>query len=204
MQGSIYILCDAAGGEEMNRKKKKTSDWTAFVVVELAHDNNYYLLDIVRDRLNPTERVEMLFTLHRKWNSISGKAPKVGYEKYGIMTETHYIKVRQSEEDYRFPIVELGGQMMKEERIRRIIPDMQRGRWYFPHELIYIDGEGRRFDLIKELLEGEFATFPRARFDDMSDALARIKDSELGAVFPQIEVKPLYKQQQEPDNWLNW
>lgn len=201
--GNIYILVDPAGGEEMNKKKKKTSDWTAFMVVELAYDNNYYLLDIVRDRLNPTERVETLFMLHRKWNQLSGKPPKVGYEKYGMMTDTHYIKIRQSEENYRFALQELGGSMMKEERIRRIIPDMQRGRWWFPHELMYIDGEGRKFDLIKELLEGEMPTFPKARFDDMIDALSRIKDPEMGAVFPQI-IKKSYAVEPQKDTWMSW
>jgi phage terminase large subunit-like protein len=200
--GNVYILADAAGGDELNKKKKKTSDWTAFMVVELAADNNYYLLDCVRDRLNPTERVETLFMLHRKWNKITGKPPKVGYEKYGMMTDTHYTKVRQNEENYRFPLIELGGGMMKEERIRQLIPDMQRGRWYFPESLPYIDGEGRRFDLVKELLDGELPTFPKARFDDMVDALSRIKSPELNAVFPQLKIKKFVASQ--PESWENW
>lgn len=63
---NLVILVDAAGGDEVNKKKKKTSDWTVMAVVGLASDNNYYLLDMVRDRLNPTERIDTLFVLHRK------------------------------------------------------------------------------------------------------------------------------------------
>lgn len=201
---NLYILVDAAGGDEVNKKKKKTSDFTAMMVVGLGTDNNYYLLDIVRDRLNPTERVEMLFILHRKWNTLCGKPPKVGYEKYGLMTDTHYIRKHMDNENYRFPLVELGGKMMKEERIRRLIPDMQRGRWYFPAELKYIDNEGRVFDLVSEIIKSEMPTFPRARFDDGLDALSRIKDEDLQAVFPSPKVKkPLYEDKQS-DSWVNW
>ena len=184
---NVVILVDPAGGEELNRKKKKTSDWTAMMVVGLAPDNNYYLLDIVRDRLNPTERVDTLFMLHRKWNDLGGKPPKVGYEKYGMMTDTHYIKDKMGQEGYRFSLIELGGRMAKEERIRRLIPDMQTGRWWFPANLMYTDGEGRTFDLVKELIYSEMPSFPRARHDDMIDALSRIYEEDLMLSFPRLK-----------------
>jgi predicted phage terminase large subunit-like protein len=186
---NIAILCDPSGGEEINKKKRKTSDWTAFMVVGMAPDHNYYLLDIIRDRLNPTERIDMLFTLHRKWVALSGKVPKVGYEKYGMMTDTHYIKDKQKKEGYMFPLIELGGKMMKEERIRRLIPDMQQERWYFPANLIYVDNDGRRFDLVSELVNSEMATFPKGRFDDMLDGLSRIYDPEMSMIFPRLQPK---------------
>ncbi len=186
--GNVFILCDPAGGDEFNKKKKKTSDYSTLMVIELAQDNNYYLIDAVRDRLNPTERVNTLFALHRKWNNKTKRPPKVGYEKYGIMTDTHYIGVKQQEDNYRFPVIELGGKMMKEERIRRILPDIDRGRWWFPETLVRRDCEGRSFDLIRELVDGEMLSFPKARFDDMLDAITRIYDEELGAAFPQIGI----------------
>ena len=204
---NIYILVDAAGGDEINKKKKKTSDWTAMMVVGLAPDNNYYLLDVVRDRLNPTERINKLFELHRKWNELSGKPPKVGYEKYGLMTDTHYIKLKQKEDCYRFPMVELGGRTSKEERIRAMIPDFELGRWYFPASLMYTDSDGRTMDLIQELVKSEMSSFPKARFDDMLDGLARSKDEKLGAVFPRLkktEASREYEKRARDDNGKNW
>lgn len=183
---NIYILCDAAGGEDTQKKKRKKSDFTAFMVIGLAPDNNYYLLDIVRERMNPTERINKLFELHRTWNGLSGKPPKVGYEKYGLMTDTHYIRSRQKETGYRFTLVELGGAMNKEERIRRMIPDLQNGRWWFPDSLMYTDMEGRTLDLVNELVKSEMGTFPRARYDDMLDAMTRIYDTDIQAVFPKV------------------
>lgn len=188
---NVYILCDAAAGEEDNKKKKKTSDYTTFIVVGLHNDNNYYLLDAVRDRLNPTERIEMLFRLHRDWNGLTGKPPKVGYEEFGLMTDIHYIKKHQKETSYRFPLIKLGNpggkKISKENRIRRMLPDLQNGRWWFPDSIMYTDFEGRTIDLVREIIKSEMATFPRARYDDMLDALTRIYDDEMQAVFPKIK-----------------
>lgn len=188
---NIYILCDAAAGEEDNKKKKKTSDFTSFMVVGLHTDNNYYLLDAVRDRMNPTERIEKLFELHRTWNGLTGKPPKVGYEKFGLMTDTHYIREVQKQTGYRFPLIELGNpggkQISKENRIRRMIPDLQSGRWWFPDSIMYTDYEGRTVDLVREIIKSEMSTFPRAKYDDMLDALTRIYDTEMQAVFPRIK-----------------
>lgn len=186
---NMVILCDPSGGELLNKKKKKKSDWTAFMVVGLGPDNNYYLLDAVRDRLNPTDRVDTLFTLHRKWNALCGKSPKVGYEEYGYASDIHYVDKKKKLEGYHFPLIKLGGGMIKEERIRQLIPDLQQGRWYFPANLIYVDVEGRRFDLISELINSEMATFPRGRFDDMLDALSRIYEPDLSMVFPKLQPK---------------
>jgi predicted phage terminase large subunit-like protein len=180
---NIAILVDPAGGEETQKKKKKISDWTVMAVIGLAPDNNYYLLDMVRDRLNPTERVDTLFVLHRKWNELGGKPPKVGYEKYGMMTDTHYIREKNKTDAYNFPLIELGGRISKEERIRQHIPKMQNGLWYLPPTLHYIDCESRKFDLISEL-KSEMASFPRARWDDILDAMARIYEPELFMTFP--------------------
>jgi len=206
---NIYITVDPSGGEDVNRKRKKLSDWTAMMVIGLAPDNNYYLLDIVRDRLNPTERVDTLFMLHRKWNELGGKPPKVGYEKYGMMTDTHYIKAKQAADGYRFPIVELGGTMAKEERIRRLIPDMQNGRWWLPTSLHYCDGEGRTFDLVRELVSSEMPTFPRARFDDMLDALSRIYDDTIAPIWPSKKPTMASKAMRRTadsgaDNWMSF
>jgi len=201
---NIVILVDPSGGEEVNKKKKKLSDWTAMMVVGLAPDNNYYLLYAVRDRLNPTDRINTLFMLHRKWNSLSSKPPKVGYEKYGMMTDTHYITEKKKQDAYNFPVIELGGSMAKEERIRRLIPDMQNSRWYFPDTLLYVDGEGRKFDLVQEIIKSEMATFPRARFDDMTDALSRVYEEDLSMVFPKPKlgmVDKALRARPQPQGW---
>lgn len=197
---NIAILVDPSGGEETNKKRRKLSDFTAMVVIGWANDNNFYVLDIIRDRLNPTERIDTLFMLHRKWNELSGKSAKVGWEKYGMMSDSHYIKQKKMTDTYNFPLIELGGSMSKEDRIRRIIPDAQMGRWYLPHTLPYVDQEGRKFDLVQELLESEVKSFPKSRFDDVLDIITRAYDADLSMVFPKPKVGMVAKATQSRYN----
>lgn len=192
---NIAILVDQAGGEELNKKKKKLSDWTAILVIGLAPDNNYYLLDAVRDRINPTERINTIFMMHRKWNELTGKPPKVGCEQIGLMTDTHYLNEKKKQDAYNFPVVPLGAgqRISKEERIRKLIPIMEGGRFYVPPTLIYVDGEGRKWDIVKEFLEVELKTFPKSRYDDIVDCASRILDTELAMTFPKPKVGTVAK-----------
>jgi predicted phage terminase large subunit-like protein len=205
-----WILCDPAGvGDVPGAKKRKKSDWTAFMVVALGADNNYYLMDIVRDKFNPTERVDALMELHRLWSSRFLRPVKVGYEEYGIQTDLHYIRKKQDDESYRFPLISLGGSMSKPDRIARLIPDMEGGRWYFPHKIMYTDSRGLVFDLVKETIDGEMMTFPVAKHDDCIDALSRIYDEELEARFPKLtrreigSTDELVNEMRGQEHWLS-
>lgn len=170
-----YIIVDPAG------KKKKTNDFSVFLVVGLGSDNNYYLLDGIRDRLNLTQRASKLFELHRKWN------PKaVGYEQYGMQADIEHIKYIQEQENYRFNIIELGGSMAKEDRIRRLVPIYEQGRFYLPEYLWFYDHESKRIDFVNTFIQNEFVSFPVCTHDDMLDCMARITDENLGATFPKI------------------
>ena len=95
---NLYLLVDSAN------EKKKTSDYTVMVVIGLGPDNNYYLLDGIRDRLNLTERTEKLFEFHRKWPQIKNH---VGWEKYGKDSDIQHIQYVMEEKNYRFGIIEL-------------------------------------------------------------------------------------------------
>lgn len=207
---NICILVDQAGGEELNRKKRKLSDWTVIQVWGLASDNNYYLLDMIRDRLNPTDRIENIFMMVRKWNSLTGKPPRVGCEQIGLMTDTHYLKEKQRQDAYHFPVIPLGAgqKISKEERIRKLIPIMQQRRMYVPESLIYVDSEGRRWDLIREFVDVELATFPKSRYDDVIDCASRILDTELAMNFPALKIGTVAKARraasQQPDSWESY
>ena len=165
---NVYILVDAASS------KKKNSDLTAMVVLGIGADGNKYLLDGVRDRLKLSERAAKLFELHRKW-----RPRYVGYEQYGQMADVEHMVSVMENENYRFNITPLGGRMRKEERIRRMLPDLENGGWWFPKELWYKTVDGKVVDLIDTLIEIEMLPFPVARNDDFLDALSRIYDAEI-------------------------
>jgi len=171
---NIYIVVDPASA------KKSGSDATAMWVVGLNIDNNYYVLDGVHDRLNLTERARALFDLHRKWRPLA-----VGYERYGMQADVEHMRFIMEQENYRFNIIELGGSMPKNDRIRRLVPLFEQGRVYFPVRIMKKRCDNTAHDLTDEFYRQEYLAFPVSRHDDMLDCLARILDPELGARFPQ-------------------
>lgn len=168
-----YILCDPAG------EKNKGSDYTSFWVVGLGHDENYYVVDIIRDKLNLTERADTLFRLHRKY-----KPMQVRYEKYGMMADIEHFKDRMSRENYRFQITEVAGATPKRDRIRRLVPLFERQRMYFPESLFVTDHRNMAVDLIHAFREQELAAFPVGVHDDMIDSLSRIAEPDLPLTWP--------------------
>lgn len=170
-----YILVDPASA------KKKQSDYTAMFVLGLGMDENYYVLDFLRDRLNLTERADALFHLHKRW-----KPKRVGYEHYGMQADIEHIKDRQARDNYRFDIVELGGSMPKNDRIRRLIPLFEQGRMYFPETVFRTDYEGKMIELVQTFLEEEYKAFPVGLHDDMLDCLARGLDPDMQITWPKL------------------
>ena len=170
---NIYILVDPASS------KKQYSDYTSMWVVGLNHDGSYYVMDGVHDRMNLAERSRALFDLHRKWMPVS-----VGYERYGMQADIEHLQFLMERENYRFHIVELGGQMPKADRIRRLVPVFEQGRMWFPLRLMKMRLDNTVYDLTDEFYRQEYITFPVAVHDDMLDCLSRIVDPELGATFP--------------------
>lgn len=175
---NVYLLVDAANS------KRKDSDYTVIWAVGLNADQNVYVLDIVRDRLNLTERTEKLIDLHRKWKPL-----QVRYESYGMQADIEHIKHVQKAENYRFNIESVGGQTPKNDRIRRLLPWFEGGRVYLPQTLVYRDYEGVRRDLVLSFIEDEYAAFPVSIHDDMLDSLARLVEPDIPLSWPRSEVE---------------
>ncbi len=168
------LLVDPSSGKRSDR-----GDYTSAWVVGLAADNNAYLLDAVRDRLNLTGRTAMVFELHRKWKPLQTR-----YEQYGLQADIEAIEAEQERQQYRFKITAVGGGVKKEDRIRRLIPWFENGRLFAPESLPYQDITGKQMDLLDVFIREEFAAFPVGRHDDMLDSLARLDEPGLPLPFP--------------------
>lgn len=162
-----YLIVDPANA------KRKQNDHTSFWVIGLGQDENYYALDIVRDRLNLSERTRLLFDLHRKWKPLGA-----GYEHYGMQADIQHITEVMERENYRFTITELGGAMPKVDRIRRLIPLFEQGRIWLPQTCFKTNYERKTEDLVSVFIEEEYKPFPVMRHDDMIDNLARLEDEK--------------------------
>ena len=172
---NFYIFCDPA-----NEKSKK-SDYTVFMLIGAGADKNYYIISMVRDRLNLIERANVLFQWHRDYR------PKgVFYEKYGMQSDIQHYQSRMNDENYRFKIQEVGGPMPKPERIKKLIPLFEQGRIFLPETCIRTNYEKRQEDLVKIFVSDEYRAFPFCAHDDMLDCLARIKDEKVNLAFPDL------------------
>ncbi|MGE5509627.1 MAG: hypothetical protein ACM31O_00065 [Bacteroidota bacterium] len=171
-----YLLVDPANS------KKASADYTAIWVVGLGPDENFYVLDIVRDRLNLTERTARVIALHRKWKPIETR-----YEEYGLQADIEHIQGEMDRLKYRFKITKVGGRVRKEERIKRLIPLFEANRIILPHSLHITTADGETKDMVHEFVEQEYMAFPVPVHDDMLDDLARIAEPELTLQWPAKE-----------------
>lgn len=179
---NVYLIVDPANS------KRKRSDWTVIGAIGLGPDNNYTLLDVIRDRLSLNERAEAVFSMHEKWQPLA-----VGYEEYGLQADIQFIEHLQEQRNYRFKITPLGGSMSKQDRIKRLMPLFEQGRFILPHAKYRTIHDKTTVNLIEAFVEEEYAAFPVATHDDMLDMLARIEDPELGVKWPMSDAAKLAK-----------
>ncbi len=169
-----YIICDPASS------KKDYADYTAMWCIGVGPDKNYYILDVVRDRLNLTERCNLLMTWHQAYKPIG-----VGYEKYGLQSDIEHYEYVMNQRNYRFGITELGGKTAKPERIKKLVPIFEAGRIFLPETKVKVNYENVQEDLIALFIKNEYKAFPYPYHDDMLDCMARMLDPELMVTFPQ-------------------
>jgi predicted phage terminase large subunit-like protein len=175
---NVYIVVDPANS------KRRGSDYTSAWVIALGRDLNYYVIDMVRDRLSLNQRCKLVMDWHRKYKPM--RSGGVRYEKYGMMADIDALKQMMDSENYRFEITEVGGQTPKTERIGRLMSPFENKRFYFPTHLRYTGYDGKTRDLVQVFIEEEYRAFPVSVHDDMLDSLARICEPDIPLVWPKL------------------
>jgi len=170
---NLYITVDPASA------KKRSSDYTVMCVCGVDSLRNFWLVDMIRDKLDLGERWEKLRDLVVKYS-----IDCVGYERYGMSADIEYHNMKMEEEGIFFSLIELGGNVSKYDRIKRLQPLFQKGKFLLPRTLPYTDTRGITHDLIHEFIEEEYKAFPYSKHDDCMDAMARITDGAMGVIFP--------------------
>jgi predicted phage terminase large subunit-like protein len=185
---NVYLVFDPAGS------KNKGSDYTAGWAVGLGPDGNMYVLDMVRDRLNLTQRAALLMRWHRKWKP--QRQDGVRYEKYGLQSDIEHFETVMRSSNYRFDLTEVAGLISKNERIKRLIPYFEQCKVFLPRTLYYTNYEGKTHDLVQSFIQEEYKPFPVSLHDDMFDALARMLEPDYPLIWPEIHDFPM---QLEPE-----
>ena len=166
-----YIFVDPASS------KAKSRDYTAIIVIGMAHDENYYIIDAIRKRnMTLTDKALTLMSLVRTYRPTYNN---VYYEEYSMQADIGFIQKIMEDEQFRFTITPLGGKVKKEERIRSLIPLFEQGRVYIPDKMMRANEEGVLEDLTQVFIRQEYLPFPYSTNDDLLDALSRITDQKV-------------------------
>ncbi|MBB5143944.1 hypothetical protein [Desulfovibrio intestinalis] len=168
------ILVDPASS------KKKSSDYTVMAVVGWNADGCLYLIHGLRARLNLTERTKRLFDLVRQYKPVC-----TYYEKYGMQSDIEHIEDVMKRDNFHFNIKEVGGSTAKVDRIRRLIPWFEQGRFYLPIVSNFVDEDGVVRNFTPIFVEEEYDSFPVCAHDDMFDCIARAADPQVDMEFPE-------------------
>jgi hypothetical protein len=197
---NVAILVDPASS------KKKGSSLTAMPVVGIDASHNKYFLDGMCHKMSLTDKWNNLKRLHQKWIRQPGvQVVHVAYEKYGMQADIEHMEQMMEIERYWFPITEVSwtreSEQSKLDRIRRLIPDHQNWRFFYPYKgpltemqawaveqgrgfllskpIKRKNHENRLYDLVEYLIENEYKFFPATTRLDLLDAMSRIYDIDL-------------------------
>ena len=99
---------------------------------------NKYLLDGAVHKMSLDERWEKLRDFRKKWLRQKGiQIVEVGYERFGAQSDIEHFETMMRIEGESFSIKELAwpseGSVSKDNRIRRLIPDLKNWRFFFPY-----------------------------------------------------------------------
>lgn len=166
---NVYVLVDPNTGRvpgervDANKPVQASVDYVGIVVLAVAPDNIWYVVEAYRERYSPHEFVNKVFELTAYWSPRCVAIEQRSAQRW-IRT------VFQGEWRRGRPLFQLrdwdGAPIAKPERIRGLIPRVAEGFIYFrtqANEQVQAGVD----DLISELLD-----FPNAENDDASDALS--------------------------------
>ena len=142
----IYTTVDLA------TSTKESADFTVVTTIGLDKQNNVYVLDVIRKRIEAPDIVKLLEQVNEKWNPVS-----IGVESAGFQLALIQIIRRQT----TLPIVKLKADKDKLSRALPLSAKMEAGMVFFPNDALWYS------DLEKELL-----VFPSGDHDDQVDSLA--------------------------------
>lgn len=156
-----YLLVDPAN------KKNSDSDRSGYMVVGLGADQNFYILDLWKGKLDPLERVRKAIELHRKWAPLHD----VRWEQNGLETDVFWLQQEQERQGYRFKANGYAWRIDKKQRLTdNLGPAIEQERIWVPQEILQ-DRDGERVDNVRELVHEEIAKHPLSKEDHWLDCL---------------------------------
>ena len=165
-------------------------DDAALTVVGTDHEMNLYVLDIMAGRLQPSEQIDALFTLHARWGIRTLAVETNSWQRSLIEAiEVRVAQERKTNPRFRMfhvePIVR-GSTNSKHLDIRGLQPYHERGA---------IRLKGQRLELLSGTMQKlalQMLQYPNSAHDDVLDSLSmHLRISRAGEVRKNVEELPV-------------
>jgi hypothetical protein len=162
-----YLVVDPSSA------RKKKSDFTVMLVLGIDSEGKRYIVDGVRDKIDPKKRIDLALDFAKRYN-IKG----CGWEAIAFQeTDCFYLEEARRKESLHFTITEIKShKVAKEDRIRGLVPEYAQSQWKWPEKGKLVKKslfDGHNYDLTEEM-EHELLQFPLAEHDDLLDAMTFI------------------------------
>ena len=165
---------------------RRESDWAFYFVIGLGGDENFYILDMIQDKLTVNDRATKLIRLHRLWKKRGANIRGVGYSKLGYAADIETIRMEQESQGYVFQITPTADKLSRLERVNRLELPFQEGRMRFPHAHNYKRADDTTVDLMDYLINWELKDWPYDVEEKVAlAALSRLMDEDMNLVFPE-------------------
>ena len=163
----VFMTCDPAYSET-----ETGTDFTAFVITAVGENNKMYVIHAEKGRYKESQKIKTFMDLYSKWRPVAVGVQKQDWER--SLKQPLQDEMRRS--GISFQVTSLAtyskvikGLSSKKHRIERLGPKYKSG------EIVHWESCIGLKDL-----EGELKDFPRAKHDDLSDALA----AQLDLIWP--------------------
>lgn len=161
----VSIFVDPA-----NTQRKK-SDYTSLFVVGLDERGHYWVLDLLRDKLDVEGRAQLAIKYAVKHNTHVIHYESVGFQN----TDAYIIKKIAQEMGYYISVTEVkASSASKEDRIRAMQPIFERGMIHLPRHYEYYSTYDKKTSDMVATFNREAWLFPKNEHDDMIDCLSQI------------------------------
>ena len=131
------------------------SDFFAIATMAVDSDGNKYIVDIIRDKIDPALQPQKIIDIYKKYRPRKMKIETVGYQE-ALRSNVRKMMFEQS---LYIPGLEKGikPRQRKSERLLSLVAPLARGEFFFRPEDIHA--------------QQEFLSYPRGKHDDILDAI---------------------------------
>lgn len=131
------------------------SDFFVIAVIAIDSESNKYIVDIVREKIDPAYQPESIINIYKKYKPKRIRIETTGYQE----ALRSNVRKMMLEQKLYIPGLEKGikPRNRKSERLMSLVPMLARGEFFF-----------RNVDIIPQQ---EFLSYPRGKHDDVLDAI---------------------------------